>query len=200
MASDCGGEVHGRDLLVLGLDHLVHGLLDIGRRLDLLELCPDDLDPPRLGLGLEHLAELVVDPAPFAVGGLQGQSPDDVPERGPGKVDDLVLVVVDIVLGGLHVLLVGFDLEVDLGVHRRVEIVGGDDLLAGGIHHLLGDIDGIQLLDAREDPEESRTGKPLVLPQEFDQHPVRRSDDPDAEEEVTDNDRGDDRIDDVLGS
>ena len=40
------GKIHGGHLLVLRLDHLVHGLLDILGRVDLLQLRPDDLHAP----------------------------------------------------------------------------------------------------------------------------------------------------------
>ena len=49
-----GGEVDGCDLLVLGLDDLVHGLLHVARRVDLLELGAQDLDAP--GGRLDHAA------------------------------------------------------------------------------------------------------------------------------------------------
>ena len=49
-----GGVVDGGDLLVLGLDHLVHGLLHVRRRVDLLELGAQDLDAPAGGLDLER--------------------------------------------------------------------------------------------------------------------------------------------------
>ena len=96
-----GGEVDRRDLLVLRLDDLVHRLLDVLRRVDLLQLGPDDLDAPEPVSSRSVLLQLGVDLAALAVGRLQGQRADDVTQRRPGQVDDLPVVVVDVVLAVL---------------------------------------------------------------------------------------------------
>src|SRR5690606_9092155 len=83
-----------------------------------------------------------------------------------------------------HVHLVILHLEVDLGIHGRVQVVSGDDLLPGGIHHLFSDVHRVELLETREDPVESRTAEPLEFSEKLDQHPVGGPDDPDPEQEV----------------
>ena len=85
---------------------------------------------PQLAVStLSVRAQLLVDASPLAVGRLERQRADDVAQRGARQVHDLVLVVGDVVLRRLDVLLVGLDLEVDLGVDPRVEVVVGDDRL-----------------------------------------------------------------------
>ena len=61
-----GGEVDRRDLLVVGLDDLVHGLLHVVGRVDLLELGAQDLDAPARCLDKQRLAQLLVDLAALA--------------------------------------------------------------------------------------------------------------------------------------
>ena len=96
---------------------------------------------PQLAVSCEEgAAQLGVDLAAFAVGRLQGERADDVTQRGAGQVDDLVLVVGHVVLGGLDVLLVGLDLEVHLGIHPGVEVVVGDDHLRLGFDQHLADV------------------------------------------------------------
>ena len=105
---------------------------------------------------------------------------DDVAQRGAGQVDDLVLVVGDVVLARLDVLLVGLDLEVDLRVDARVEVVVGDDGLRLGLDQHLADVDLEHALDARDDDVEARVGVAVVLAEALDEAAMRRAHDADA--------------------
>lgn len=171
------GEVDGRDLFVFGLDDLVHRLLDVLRGIDLLELRPGDQDAPVPRLRLKRLVQLGVDDAALAVGRTERHGADDVSERRPGQVDDLVIVIIGVVHGRLDALLVLPHLEVDLRVDRGVQIVVGDDDLGIGVDHLLGDIHLIELLDNGHDPVEAGRCKARIFAERFHKSPVGRSDD-----------------------
>jgi hypothetical protein len=187
-----GREVDRRDLLVFGLHDLVHRVLNVLRRVDLLELGADDVDAPRFRLLDEHLVELFVDFSALAVGGLQGERADDVTKRGSREVHDLPVDVVHVILRALDALLVGLDAVVDLRVDHRVQVVVRDDLLRVGVHHELGDVDLEHPLDERDDPVEPRIPESLVFPEPLDEPAVRRTHDPDPHEEEDHDDDAED--------
>src|SRR5664280_175500 len=190
-----GREVDRRDLLVLGLDDLVHRLLHVHRRVDLLELGAQDLDAPAGGLGLERHAQGLVDLAALRVRRLERERADDVAQRGACQVDDLVLVVGDVVLGGLDVLLVGLDLEVDLRVDLGVQVVVGDDLLALRLDQRLAHVHLEHALDEGDDDVQTRVAVAVVLAEALDEAAVRGADDADAHQQEHDRHDHDDRDD-----
>src|SRR5664280_1574730 len=190
-----GREVDRRDLLVLGLDDLVHRLLHVHRRVDLLELRAQDLDAPAGGLDLERHAQGLVDLAALRVRRLERERADDVAQRGARQVDDLVLVVGDVVLRGLDTLFVVFDLEVDLRVDLGVEVVVGDDLLRLRLDQYLANVDPVETIDARPHSVQARATVGGVRAQTLYQAAVRRAHDTDAEQ-GQDDERDDDHADD----
>ncbi len=83
----------------------------------------------------------------------------------------------------LDVLFVGLDLEVDLRVDTRVEVVVGDDGLGLRLDQRLADVDLVHAFDARDDDVKPRAGEADVLAQPLDQTAVRGPDDADAQED-----------------
>ena len=153
------------------------------RRVDLLELGAHDIDAPVGGLLDEDRVQLVIDPAPLAVGGLERQGPDNVSQRAPRKVDYLEVDVIHIVLRVLDALLVGLHFIVNLRVNHRVQVVVGDDLLRIGVHQLLRDVHLIHFVDERNEPVEPGAGEMAVFAQTLDKAPARGPDDPDSHQE-----------------
>src|SRR4029079_16764907 len=119
----------------------------------------------------------------LAVGGLERQRSDDVAQGRPREVHDLVSIVEDVVLGALDALFVALGLEVNLGVHPRVQLVAGYDLLRLRVHHDLGDVHQEHSLDERHDPVEPGPRETAILAESLYQSPARRPHHPDARQE-----------------
>ena len=123
----------GLTALTLGLHLLLHGVLDLTGRQDVLQLHTVDLDAPGVRGLVQNGTHLGVDGITGGKALVQLQLTDDVAQGGGGEVLDGVhgiLHAVGIQLG------VG-DLKVDHGVDLHGDVILGDDWLGIEIRHLL---------------------------------------------------------------
>ena len=176
----------------LGLHLLVHGVHDIGGRVDALDLDTDDAHTPLVGRVIEHLSQLDVDGVAGGERRVEAHVADHVPQVGLGQLRDRQDEVGDVVdeplgIGGL---------VVDDGIDRDGHVVLGDDLLGRDVDHLLAHVDPEQLLDDRDDHLEARVGGGLVATQLFDEPPLVGVHDLDGLHHKDEQDEGDDAQDD----
>ena len=136
----------GLTAVTLGLHLLLHGVLDVSRRQDVLELHAGDLDAPGVGRLVEDGAHLGVDDVAGGQGLVELQIADDITKGGGGQG-----------LHGDHRLLhaIGIELrigdgEVDHGVDLHGDVILGDDGLGRIVQDLL--LEG----DALGDPIQER--------------------------------------------
>jgi hypothetical protein len=130
----------------------------------------------------------IVDSSALAVGGFERHRPDNVSQRAAGKIDDLKVDIVDVVLRVLDARLVRFDFVINLRINHGVEVIIGDDFLRLSIDQLFRDIYRVQLANNGGDSMKTRIGEMMIFPQALDKGSACRPDDsyPRQEEESND--------------
>ncbi len=159
--------------IALCLHLTVHGVGDVGRRLDPLELDPDHAHAPLVGGVVEDLAELGVDHLTGGQGRIEIEVADHVPQVGLGELgrgqDEVAHVVLQLHRVGR--------LVVDDGIDGHHHVVLGDHLLWGDIDHLLPHVDLGQPLHEGHHPAQTRVHRPLVATEELDEPLLEGPDD-----------------------
>ncbi len=130
----------------------MHGVHDVGRRIDALDLYTDHTDAPLICGIVQYLTESAVHTLAGREGLIQGHLADDIAKVGLGQLGDRQLEVGDVVEQALGI----GGLEIDHGVHRRGYVVLCDDLLRRHVNHLLPHVDGPQPIDERNDDAQAR--------------------------------------------
>ncbi len=146
----------------------MHGVHDVGRRVDSLDFDADDSHTPLVGGVVEDLAKCGVDPFTGREGLVERHLADDVTEIGLRQLGDGEDEVRDVVEQTLRI----GRLEVDDGIDRDGHVVLGDDFLRRNVDHLLAHVDLLQRLDEGEDQTQPRVGGLLVATESFDHPPL----------------------------
>ena len=127
------GHQDGGALVALGLHLPRHGVDQIARRLDVLDLDTRDLDAPIAGRVVDHLQQAMVDLVALRQKLVQIHGAHHRADVGHGEVEDRRFEVVDLIarLRRVHHLIEGN------AVHLHHGVILGDHLLARHLHHLL---------------------------------------------------------------
>jgi hypothetical protein len=126
-----------RPLLAFGLHLAGHGVGDVGRRLQILDLDARHLDAPRAGGLVDDGQEAGVDLVALREHFVQLHRTNHGAQIGHGELADGVVEVGHPVGRRRRV----HDLDEDDGVHLDGDVVLGDHLLARHVQHLLHDAD-----------------------------------------------------------